>query len=171
MISHYKDGKPKIHETAFIAKNADIIGDVTIEKDASVWFQTVIRSDLAPVKIGKRSNIQDLTMIHQSPSLPTIVEDDVTVGHQVTLHACTIRNNALIGMGSLVLDGAEVGEHAFIGAGSLVTPGTKIPPRTLAFGSPARVVRALTDDDYKEMARINQSYAEKGAYYKNNTDL
>src|SRR5699024_3356093 len=100
-----------------------------------------------------------------------LVEDDVTVGHQVTLHACTIRNNALIGMGSLVLAGAEVGVHALLGVGRLVTPGTEIAPRTLAFGSPARVVRALTDDDYKELARINQSYAEKGAYYKNNTDL
>src|SRR5699024_12741748 len=97
------------------------------------WFQRGIRSDLAPGQIGKRSTIPDLTMVRQSPSLRTIVEDDVTVGHQVTLHACTIRNNALSGMGSLVLDGAEVGEHAFIGAGSLVTPGTKIPPRTRAF--------------------------------------
>src|SRR5699024_12646398 len=120
MIIHYKDGKPKIHETAIIAKNADIIGDVTIEKDASVWFQTVIRSDFAPVKIGKRSNIQDLTMIHQRPSLPTIVEDDVTVGHQVTLHGCTIRNNTLSGMGSSALDGGERREQAFIGAGSRV---------------------------------------------------
>src|SRR5699024_8566287 len=110
-------------------------------------------------------------MTQQSPSLPTIVEDDVTVGHQVTLHACTIRTNALIGMGSLVLDGAEVGEHAFIGAGGLVTPGTKMPTTKVEFGRPARVVRALKDDDYKEIARINQSYAEKGAYYKNNTDL
>lgn len=171
MISHYKGDTPKIHETAYIAKNADIIGDVTIEEEASVWFQTVIRSDLAPVKIGKRSNIQDLSMIHQSPNLPVIVEDDVTVGHQVTLHACIVRKNALIGMGSMILDGAEIGENAFIGAGSLITPGTTIPPNTLAFGRPARVVRDLTDADYAEMARIRKSYVEKGSYYKNNTDL
>src|SRR5699024_6746929 len=95
-----------------------------------------IRGDVAPTKIGSRVNIQDLSLIHQSPGLPVTVEDDVTVGHQVTLHACTIRKNALIGMGTMVLDGAEIGQNAFIGAGSLVTPGTKIPENTLAFGRP-----------------------------------
>lgn len=125
MIHHYKQMEPDIHSSVFVAHDADIIGDVTIQEDSSVWFQTVIRGDVAPARIGRRVSIQDLSLLHQSPNMPVTIEDDVTVGHQVTLHACTIRSNALIGMGSLILDGAEIGEHAFIGAGSLVPPGKK----------------------------------------------
>lgn len=171
MIHHYKNVEPSIHDTVFIAKDATIIGDVTIDEQSSVWFKTVIRGDVAPTRIGKRVNIQDLSLIHQTPHLPVIIEDDVTVGHQVTIHAATIRNKALIGMGTIILDGAEIGENAYIGAGSLVTPGKKIPPHTLAFGRPAKVVRELTKDDYEEMERIRQSYVDKGQYYKKHTDL
>ena len=171
MIHHYKGTVPTIHETAFIAKDATIIGDVTIDEYSSIWFKAVIRGDVAPTRIGKRVNIQDLSLIHQTPGLPVTIEDDVTVGHQVTIHAATIRNNALIGMGTIILDGAEIGENAYIGAGSLIPPGKKIPPHTLAFGRPAKVVRDLTDKDYEEMDRIRTSYFEKGQYYKNNTDL
>src|SRR5690606_22823227 len=103
---------------------------------------------------------------HQSPNNPLIIEDYVTVGHQVTLHSCIIRSNALIGMGSIILDGAEIGEGAFIGAGSLVPQGKKIPPNTLAFGRPAKVIRELTEDDIKEMKRIVAEYESKGQYYK-----
>lgn len=171
MFHEFQGRKPQIHDTVFVAKNATIIGDVEIGEYSSVWFNTVIRGDVAPTKIGKRVNIQDLSLIHQSPNLPVLIEDDVTIGHQVTVHAATIRKNALIGMGSIILDGAEIGEHAFIGAGSLVSPGTKIPPNTLAFGSPARVVRKLTEKDLEEMKRIRKSYVEKGMYYKNETNL
>jgi len=171
MIHSYKNIKPEIHETVFVAKDAKIIGDVKIGEDSSVWFQTVIRGDVAPTIIGKRVNIQDLSLIHQSPEMPVIIEDDVTIGHQVTLHAATIKKNALIGMGAIILDGAEIGENAFIGAGSLVTPGTKIPPKTLALGSPAKVVRDLTGKDFEEMKRIRESYVEKGNYYKHETSL
>lgn len=171
MIHHYKNIEPKIHNSVFIAKNATIIGDVEIDEGASIWFKTVIRGDVAPTRIGKRVNIQDLSLVHQSPNFPVIIEDDVTIGHQVTLHGCTIRRNALIGMGSLLLDGAEIGENAFIGAGSLVSPGTKIPPNTLAFGRPAKVIRELTQKDLDEMARVRKSYTDKRDYYKRNTDL
>lgn len=171
MIHHYKNINPIIHESAFVAKNAVIIGDVTIDEHSSIWFNTIIRGDVAPTYIGKRVNIQDLSMIHQSPNLPVTIGDDVTIGHQVTLHAATIKSNALIGMGSLILDGAEIGENAYIGAGSLIPPGKKIPPHTLAFGRPAKVVRELTEKDYDEMDRIRVSYFEKGQYYKANTDL
>ncbi len=163
--------KPKIHDSAFIAKNAVIIGDVTIEEETSIWFHTVIRGDVAPTYIGKRVSIQDLSMLHQSPNMPLIVENDVTVGHQVTLHSAIIRKNALIGMGSIILDGAEIGENAFVGAGSLVPPGKKIPPNTLVMGRPAKIVRELTEEDYQEMERVRKSYVEKGKYYKENTDL
>ncbi|MTW84637.1 gamma carbonic anhydrase family protein [Virgibacillus dakarensis] len=170
MMSHYKNILPKIDKSVFIAKDATVIGDVTIGEQSSIWFGTVIRGDVAPTRIGKRVSIQDLTMVHQSPDNPAIVEDDVTVGHQVTLHGATIRKNALIGMGSIILDGAEVGENAFIGAGSLVPPGKKIPPNTLALGRPAKVVRELTEKDYAEMERVRKSYVEKGQYYKQHTD-
>ncbi|WLD92453.1 gamma carbonic anhydrase family protein [Alkalihalobacillus sp. AL-G] len=165
MIYPYKDVKPKIDSSAFIAEGAVITGDVTIEEQTSVWFNTVIRGDVAPTFIGKRVNVQDLSMLHQSPNTPLILEDDVTVGHQVTLHSCTIRKNALIGMGSLILDGSEVGEGAFIGAGSLVPPGKKIPPNTLAFGRPAKVIRPLNEDDLKDMERIRTEYVERGQAY------
>jgi carbonic anhydrase/acetyltransferase-like protein (isoleucine patch superfamily) len=171
MISYYKNGSPKIDKSVFIAKNASVIGDVTIGEQSSIWFNTVIRGDVAPTHIGKRVSIQDLSMVHQSPDNPAIVEDDVTIGHQVTLHGAIIRKNALIGMGSIVLDGAEIGENAFIGAGSLVPPGKKIPPHTMALGRPAKVVRDLTDKDYAEMDRVRKSYVEKGQYYKHHTDL
>src|SRR5690606_22701590 len=171
MIHHYKNIVPQIHESVFVAKNATIIGDVTIDENSSIWFKTVIRGDVAPTKIGKGVNIQDLSLIHQSPNMPVIIEDGVTVGHQVMLHSCIIRKNPLMGMRSIILDGAEISENAFIGAGSLVSPGTKIPPNTLAFGRPAKVIRELTDKDLAEMERIRQSYIDKGDYYKNNTDL
>lgn len=166
MLLPYQDKYPKIHDTAYISENATITGDVEIGEKTSIWFQTVIRGDVAPTKIGNRVNIQDLSLIHQSPNLPVTIEDDVTVGHQVTLHACTIRKNALIGMASIILDGAEIGENAFIGAGSLVTPGTKIPANAMAFGRPAKVIRSLNAHDISEMARIRQSYVDKGQIYK-----
>jgi carbonic anhydrase/acetyltransferase-like protein (isoleucine patch superfamily) len=171
MIHQYQDKQPVIHETAFIAKDATIIGDVEINQSSSVWFKTIIRGDVAPTRIGERVNIQDLSMLHQSPGMPLVIEDDVTVGHQVTLHSAIIREKALIGMGSIILDGAEIGTGAFIGAGSLVPPGKKIPPNTLALGRPAKVVRNLTEEDLAEMDRIRKSYVEKGQYYKAHTTL
>lgn len=171
MIHHYKDTYPSIDKTAFVAHDATVIGDVQIGKGSSVWFNTVIRGDVAPTKIGNRVSIQDLSMIHQSSNQPVIIEDDVTVGHQVTIHSGIVRKNALIGMGTIILDGAEVGENTFIGAGSLVPPGKKIPPHTLALGRPAKVVRNLTDEDYADMKRIVNSYVDKADYYLNHTDL
>ncbi|WP_407271940.1 gamma carbonic anhydrase family protein [Radiobacillus sp. PE A8.2] len=166
MIYEYDGKKPVIDETAYIAEDTVITGDVTIDAEASIWFKTVIRGDVAPVHIGKQSNVQDLCMLHQSPNMPLVIEEQVTIGHQVTLHSAIVRTKALVGMGSIILDGAEIGEQAFIGAGSLVPPGKKIPPRTLAFGRPAKVIRELTEEDFKEMERIKNSYVEKGQYYK-----
>ena len=166
MIYEYKGKKPAISTTAFIGDYVTISGDVKIGEESSIWFNTVIRGDVAPTVIGKRVNIQDQCTLHQSPNRPLIIEDDVSVGHQVILHSSIIRKNALIGMGSIILDGAEIGEGAFIGAGSLVPPGKKIPPHTLALGRPAKVVRDLTDIDRQDMDRIRRSYVEKGQYYK-----
>lgn len=157
---------PKISNTAFIADYATITGDVEIGDESSVWFNTVIRGDVAPTIIGKKVNIQDNSTLHQSPNHPLILEDEVTIGHQVILHSCIIRKKALIGMGSIILDQAEIGEGAFIGAGSLVPQGKIIPPNTLAFGRPAKVIRELTEQDIKDMERITREYAEKAAYYQ-----
>ena len=166
MIYPYNGIHPKITESAFIAGNATITGDVTIGDKSSIWFNCVIRGDVAPTIIGERVNIQDNSVLHQSPNNPLIIEDDVTVGHQVILHSSVIRRNALIGMGSIILDGAEIGEGAFIGAGSLVPQGKKIPPHTLFFGRPAKLIRSLTDEDRLDMERIRREYVEKGQYYK-----
>lgn len=166
MIYPFKDKNPKIDPSVYIADNAVVTGDVTIEEESTIWFNTVIRGDVAPTIIGKRCSIQDLSCIHQSPNNPVIIEDEVTVGHQVTLHGCVIRKRALIGMGSIILDGAEIGEGAFIGAGSLVPPGKKIPPNSLAVGRPAKVVREVTPEDREDMDRIIREYVEKGQIYK-----
>lgn len=166
MIYPYHGKTPKIADSAFIADYVTITGDVEIGEESSVWFNTSIRGDVAPTIIGSKVNIQDNSVLHQSPNNPLILEDEVTVGHQVILHSCIIRKKALIGMGSIVLDQAEIGEGAFIGAGSLVPQGKKIPPNTLAFGRPAKVIRELTEEDIKDMERISREYAEKGNYYK-----
>ena len=166
MIYPYKDKTPTIDASAFIADYVTITGDVTIGPETTIWFNTVIRGDVAPTIIGSKVSIQDLSCLHQSPNNPLIIEDEVTIGHQVTLHSCIVRKGALIGMGSIILDGAEIGEGAFIGAGSLVPPGKKIPPNSLAFGSPAKVVRELNDEDKADVQRIIREYVEKGQYYK-----
>lgn len=166
MIYPYKGKTPKISDSAFVADYVTITGDVEIGDESSIWFNTVIRGDVAPTTIGKRVNIQDHSILHQSPNHPLLIEDGVTVGHQVILHSCVIRQNALIGMGSIILDEAEIGEGAFIGAGSLVPQGKKIPPYTLAFGRPAKVIRKLTAEDIADMDRIRKEYVEKGIYYQ-----
>lgn len=166
MFYPYKGKYPKISETAFIADYVTITGDVEIGDETSIWFNTVIRGDVAPTIIGKRVNIQDNSVLHQSPNNTLILEDDVTVGHQVILHSCILRKKAFIGMGSTILDGAEIGEGAFIGAGSLVPKGKKIPPNTLAFGRPAKVIRELNPEDLADMERVRREYVEKGQYYR-----
>ena len=169
-LYQYKDKTPSIHPSAYIADYAVISGDVTIGEHSSIWFNTVIRGDVAPVIIGTKVNVQDNSVLHQSPNNPLILEDDVTIGHQCILHSCHVKKKALVGMGSIILDGAEIGEGAFIGAGSLVPQGKKIPPNTLAFGRPAKVIRPLTEEDKKDMERITREYAEKASYYKSLQD-
>ncbi|GIN38847.1 gamma carbonic anhydrase [Heyndrickxia oleronia] len=166
MIYPYKGKLPKIADSAYIADYVTISGDVEIGEESSIWFNTTIRGDVAPTIIGKKVNIQDNSVLHQSPNNPLIIEDEVTIGHQVILHSCKIRKKALIGMGSIILDCAEIGEGAFIGAGSLVPQGKVIPPNTLAFGRPAKVIRTLNNEDIQDMIRISKEYAEKGQYYK-----
>ncbi|MFS0780483.1 gamma carbonic anhydrase family protein [Bacillus sp. 1P06AnD] len=166
MVYPYHEKKPSIHKSVFLADHSVVTGDVTIGEQSSIWFNTVIRGDVSPTVIGKRVNVQDNSVLHQSPNNILTLEDDVTIGHSVILHSCTVKKGALIGMGSIILDGAIIGEGAFIGAGSLVPQGKVIPPNTLAFGRPAKVIRNLNEDDIEDMLRISREYAEKGQYYK-----
>ncbi|MFK2824732.1 gamma carbonic anhydrase family protein [Bacillus sp. B190/17] len=166
MIYPYNNKTPEIANSAYIADYVTITGDVKIGEESNIWFNTSIRGDVAPTIIGKKVSIQDNSVLHQSPNNPLIIEDEVTIGHQVILHSCKIRKNALIGMGSIILDNAEIGEGAFIGAGSLVPQGKIIPPHSVAFGRPAKVIRPVNDADRQDMERIVREYVEKGHYYK-----
>lgn len=161
------DGKePQIDESVFLAKGVVVSGDVQIGADTSIWYNTVIRGDIAPTVIGRRVSVQDNSTLHQSPGNPLILEDEVTVGHNAVLHSCIVRQGALIGMGAIILDGAEIGEEAMVAAGALVPPGMKVPARTLAVGSPAKVKRELSENDFSELRRIRQSYVDKGKLYR-----
>lgn len=167
MITSFKSITPTIHSTAYISHDANIIGDVEIAEDASVWFGSVLRGDVNYIRIGARTNIQDMTMIHvSSKGLPTIVEENVTVGHRVTLHACYIESGCLIGMGAIIMDGARVGRDSLVGAGALITPGTQIPPNSLVVGSPARVKRELTIEEIESLEKSWQNYVKLKDQYR-----
>lgn len=157
----------KIDKSVFVADGAKIIGNVTIKKDSSIWFNTVIRSDMAEVIIGERTNIQDLTVIHDSLGFPTIIGDDVTVGHNAIIHGATVGNGALIGMGSIVLDGAVIGNHALVAAGCVVPPGKEVPARHLALGNPMKVVKELSDADIEGILENKDHYIRLMGLYEN----
>ncbi|WP_435925283.1 gamma carbonic anhydrase family protein [Paenibacillus sp. DYY-L-2] len=166
MLLDYQGKKPILDPTVFVAEGAKLIGDVRIGAESSVWFNAVLRGDLAEIVIGNRSNIQDGAIGHVNTGQPLIVKDDVTVGHGAIIHGCTIGQGTLIGMGAIVLNGAEIGEYALVGAGSLVTENTKLPSYTLSLGSPARVVRELTEKDLQRMKLTAESYVIKGKEYR-----
>lgn len=165
-ILDYAQTTPTLGGGVFVADTARVIGDVHIGEDSSVWFGAVVRGDVHHIRIGRRVNLQDHTVVHvTSGQYPTLVADDVTVGHRVVLHGCTIGRGALVGMGAIVMDQAVVGEEAMVGAGALVTPGTVIPPRTLAVGSPARVKRPLTPDELTMLRASADHYVRLAAQY------
>jgi carbonic anhydrase/acetyltransferase-like protein (isoleucine patch superfamily) len=167
MILPHHEVWPKIHETAFIAPSADIIGDVEIGADSSVWFQVVIRGDVHSIRIGTRTNIQDHSMLHVTRGQsPLKIGDEVTVGHRVTLHGCTVGNRVLIGMGAIVLDDAIIGDDCIIGAGALVTKGVKIPPGSLVIGSPGKVARALKPEELAFLPKSAENYVNDSAEYR-----
>src|SRR5699024_6722549 len=138
---------PKVHDSVYVAPGAYIIGDTTIGKDSSVWFNAVLRGDENSITIGEKSSIQDNSTIHLFEESPVVIGDEVTVGHNVILHGCNISNRCIIGMGSTIMDDVEIGEECIIGANTLIPPGKKIPPRSLVLGSPGKVVRELTEKD------------------------
>jgi len=160
MIIPYKGKTPSIDESVFVAPGAYIIGDVTIGKGSSVWFNAVLRADDGPIIIGERCSIQDNTTIHMFESC--MIEDDVTVGHNVVLHGCKIGKRTIVGMGSTILDNVEIGEECIIGAHTLLAGGIKIPPRSLVLGSPGKVVRELTEKDLQMLRTSSEHYVQKG---------
>ena len=156
-IENFGEFSPSIHESAFVAASADVIGRVTLHEESSVFYQATLRGDINEIVIGPRSNIQDNVVVHLADNYGCYVGELVTVGHSAILHACTVKDEVLVGMGAIVLDGAVIGERSVIGAGALVTGGTEIPPGSLVLGSPAKVVRTLSAE---EQAKV-KGWAEK----------
>lgn len=166
MIYQFLDKSPQINESNFIAPSADIIGDVTLGEEASVWFNTTIRGDVNWIEIGRRSNIQDNCCIHvMNQTGPTKIGDEVTVGHGAIIHGCTIHNRVLIGMNSVILDKAIIEENVIIAAGSLVPPGKTMPAGHLCMGSPCKPVRKLTDEEIASITQYSDNYVKYSRAY------
>lgn len=147
MIKELNGVRPIIDKDAFIAETASVLGDVTLGEGSSIWYGAVARGDIAPITIGKYSNIQDNATVHNETDIPAIVGDYTVVGHNAIVHGCTIGNNCLIGMGAIILNRAVIGDNCIVGAGSLVTQGKVIPPNSLVIGSPAKVIRQVTEEE------------------------
>lgn len=158
---------PKIGADAFVAPNAVIVGDVEIGERSSIWYGVTIRGDVMPIRIGNETNIQDGTVLHGTyGKYGCTIGERVTVGHQVTLHGCTVGDESLIGMGSIVMDGAVIGERALVGAGSLIPPGMEIPDRVLALGRPAKVIRPLTEEEIESLSLSADNYLLYKTWYE-----
>jgi carbonic anhydrase/acetyltransferase-like protein (isoleucine patch superfamily) len=151
---------------AWRAFNAVLTGEIELGEDASVWFGSVLRGDDAPLKIGPRSNVQDLTMIHADPGVPNVIGAEVTIGHRCVLHGARVEDRCLIGMGAILLGGSVIGSESIIGAGALVKEGAVIPPRSLVVGVPGKVVRSLTDAEVARLVQSAQGYVEKARLYR-----
>jgi carbonic anhydrase/acetyltransferase-like protein (isoleucine patch superfamily) len=164
-IDQHLGTAPQIHATAYVAPGAVVIGHVTLAEESSVWFGTVLRGDIHRIVIGPRSNVQDGSVIHLADDYGTFVGELVTIGHKAILHACTVADEVLIGMGAVVLDGAEIGARSIIGAGALVTGGKKIPPGSLVLGSPGKVVRTLSLDEQAGIRVWADRYVELSRVY------
>jgi carbonic anhydrase/acetyltransferase-like protein (isoleucine patch superfamily) len=161
----FRDFTPDVDPSVYIADGVQLIGDVKIDKHSSIWFNAVVRADLAEIRIGARTNLQDGVIAHLNTGQPLIIGNDVSIGHGAIVHGCIIADGALIGMGAIVLNGAEIGEYALVGAGALVAENQKIPPYSLAVGSPARVVRKLTEQDLHRMAVTSNNYISAAQEY------
>ncbi|MBW8384274.1 MAG: gamma carbonic anhydrase family protein [Youngiibacter sp.] len=166
MIRALGEKVPRVNEDSFVAENAMIVGDVKLGRGASVWYGSVLRGDTGPITIGEMSNIQDLTLIHVSMGGQTTIGSNVSIGHKCTIHGCTIMDDTLIGMDSIVLDRAVIGRFCIIGAGSLVTKGTVIPDREVWVGRPARFLRKCEDKDIEYILHAAEHYREFTAMHK-----
>ena len=160
MLRIFRNHAPKVAPSAYVDDSAQVIGDVVIGEESSVWMNAVVRGDVNHIRIGSRTNVQDGTIVHvmRDPSHPTTVGDDVTVGHGVTLHGCSVADRCLIGMGAILLNGASVGENCIVAAGTLLPEGMTVPARSLVMGSPGKVRRPLTDDEVAFILQSAQNY-------------
>lgn len=159
MLIAYRGILPDLAADAFVAPTATVVGDVQVGSESGIWFGVILRGDVNAIRIGRRSNLQDGTIVHvTSGTHPTFIGDGVTVGHGVKLHGCTIADGCLVGIGAIVLDGAVIGEQSMVAAGSLVVPGTLVPPRSLVVGSPAKVKRALSDQECEQLQLLAARY-------------
>ena len=166
MFYDLENKKPKNSGENWVAPNAVVIGDVTLEKNSSIWFNATLRGDVEPITIGEGSNIQDGSVVHTDPGCPTIVGKNVTVGHLVMLHGCVIEDDCLIGIGSTILNKAKIGKYSIIGANTLVTENKVIPERSLVVGSPGKVIRQVTDEEIKHIIENAKHYVENYKKYK-----
>lgn len=166
MTYGFKDKKPDIDKASFIAPSADIVGDVVLGEDSSVWFNTTIRADVAPIRIGRGTNIQDNCVIHADEDAPATIGDHVTVGHNATLHGCTVGNGSLIGMGAIILNNTKIGNESVVGAGVVVSENKQFPDRSLIVGSPAKVFITLREKDLERVRDAAASYLKKAVHMK-----
>lgn len=166
MIHPFESHCPSVHEDAFVADSADLVGQVEVLAGASVWFQAVLRGDNDLIRVGENSNVQDGSVIHTDAGLAVIIEDHVTVGHKVMLHGCHVGAHSLVGINSVVLNEARIGRWCLIGANTMVTSGKVIPDRSLVLGSPGKVVREITDEECQMLSRGAQEYRNKVDRYR-----
>ena len=157
---------PRLADTAWVAESAQVMGNVELAADTSVWFNAVLRGDTEVIRVGRGSNIQDNSVVHADIGFPVTIGENVTVGHQVMLHGCSIGDGSLIGIQAVVLNGARIGKHCLVGAGALVTEGKEFPDGSMIFGSPAKWVRQLTDEQIAELDRSAEHYVENARRFK-----
>ena len=157
---------PKLADGAFVAESAEVIGNVSLGKNASVWPKTVIRGDNDQVIIGDESNVQDASVLHSDPGFPLMIGRRVSIGHQVMLHGCTIGDGSLIGIGAIVLNGAKIGKHCLVGAGALVTEGKEFPDGSMILGSPAKAIKALSPEHIQNLERIADHYVDNANRFR-----
>lgn len=166
MTTHYQGKSPSIPSSAWIAPSADVMGDLTLGEQCSIWFNATVRGDMASITIGENTNVQDNAVVHVNTGMPTSIGSGVTIGHGAIIHGCTIGDECLVGMGAIILDEAVIGEQSIVAAGALVTPRKQFPPRSLIVGSPAKAVRELTEEEI-EGIRINaKHYIEMVEHYR-----
>lgn len=156
----FKEHTPQIGTNCYIAPGSQVIGRVTLEENTNVWFNTVLRGDVNHIFIGRNTNVQDLSMLHVTENNPLIIQENVTIGHSVTLHGCTVEKNCLIGMGATLLDKSVIGEYSIVAAGSVVSPNKVFPPRSMIMGVPAKVVRALNENEIEMLNLHYKSYVK-----------
>jgi carbonic anhydrase/acetyltransferase-like protein (isoleucine patch superfamily) len=168
-IAHFLGQTPRIAPSAFVAPHTFIVGDVEVGEQASIWPCCSLRGDIAPIRIGAHSNVQDGSVVHVADDLPAVIGEWVTIGHKAIVHACTIEDEVLVGMGAIILDGAHIGARSIIGANATVTPGTVIPPGSMVMGSPAKVKRALTPEEQagvrvwaERYVTLSRQYLQRG---------